>query len=37
MGNDKQIGMHTSVVLGFMALEVDAFVKGGFSEDLLFG
>jgi hypothetical protein len=29
--------MHTSVRLGFKTLEVGAFAKGGFSEDLLIG
>jgi hypothetical protein len=37
VGKEELIGMHTSVGLTFMALEVDAFVKGGFSEDLLVG
>jgi hypothetical protein len=37
MGNDKQIDMHTSAASSFRALEVDAFVRRGFSEDLLFG
>jgi hypothetical protein len=37
VGIDKLTGMHTSVGLSIVALEVDEFVKGGFFEDLLVG